>query len=230
MGYSRAGFDPYGIDNKPQKHYPFPFLCMDALEALDRLIKGEGLTFSNGETLYLRDFSAIHASPPCQGYYYATKDDSKWVSYSRGKQTPKLINEIRERLKSTNKPYVIENVRGASKELNGQILLCGTMFGLPITRHRIFDCSVFFFLPSHNHNNISIKYANEHGLNYRDMSVTGKGRNSGCLDTWKTIMGIDWKISQSEIVEAIPPAYTKFIGKYLMQESLKIKDLTGELT
>lgn len=65
VGYSRAGFDPYGIDTdtKPLKHYPFPYICMDALEAMDRLLRGEGLTFSNGETLYLKDFSAIHASP-----------------------------------------------------------------------------------------------------------------------------------------------------------------------
>lgn len=59
-GYRRAGFEPYGIDNKPQPHYPFPFLLMDALEAMDRLLRGEGLTFSNGETLYLSDFAAFH--------------------------------------------------------------------------------------------------------------------------------------------------------------------------
>jgi len=68
MGYHRAGFDPYGIDNKLQPHYPFPFLLMDALEAVDRLLRGEGLTFNNGETLYLADFLAFHASPPCQEY------------------------------------------------------------------------------------------------------------------------------------------------------------------
>ncbi len=70
MGYYRAGFDCYGIDNDPKllRHYPYPHICMDALEVMDRLLRGEGLTFSNGETLYMVDFAAFHASPPCQGY------------------------------------------------------------------------------------------------------------------------------------------------------------------
>ena len=66
MGYHRAGFSVYGIDNKFQKHYPFPFLLMDALEAMDRLLRGDGLTFNNGKTLYLKGFDAYHASPPCK--------------------------------------------------------------------------------------------------------------------------------------------------------------------
>ncbi len=78
MGYHRAGFAPYGIDSnpKPLRHYPFPYICMDALEAMDRLLRGEGLTFNNGETLYLKGFAAFHASPPCQ----------KWSSMTNGGQ------------------------------------------------------------------------------------------------------------------------------------------------
>jgi len=65
VGYNRAGFECYGIDNdpKPLRHYPFPHICMDALEAMDTLLRGKGLTFSKGETLYLADFAAFHASP-----------------------------------------------------------------------------------------------------------------------------------------------------------------------
>lgn len=132
VGYARAGFKMYGIDNRPQPHYPFPFLQMDALEAMDRLLRGEGLTFSNGETLYLKDFDAYHASPPCQGYSEATKDNSQWVHYSKGKQTPKLIYPVKSRLESIGKPYVIENVRGSRRELQGIIMLCGYSFNLPI--------------------------------------------------------------------------------------------------
>ena len=73
-GYRRAGFSPYGIDDdpKPLRHYPFPYICMDALKAMDRLLSGECLTFSNGEALYLNDFVAFHASPPCQFISRAT--------------------------------------------------------------------------------------------------------------------------------------------------------------
>ena len=96
MGYHRAGFAPYGIDNKPQPHYPFPFLRMDALEAMERLLGGEGLTFSNGETLYLEGFDAYHASPPCkadnQGVLCRPKHENARAKYAR------LIIPTRERL------------------------------------------------------------------------------------------------------------------------------------
>ena len=106
-GYHRAGFEPYGIDNKAQPHYPFPFLQMDALEAIDRLLRGEGLTFSNGKTLYLQDFDAYHASPPCQGY--SIMHNLPWL---HGRDYPLLILPTLKRLKDTGKPYVVENVMG----------------------------------------------------------------------------------------------------------------------
>ncbi len=144
-GYRRAGFDCFGVDNnpKPLRLYPFPFVCTDALEAMDRLLKGEGLTFSNGETLYLKDFAAFHASPPCQGY-------SNLAKMHPGREWNLLIEPVRTRLIATGKPYAIENVETAP--LNSRpdlfgvkgVMLCGSMFGLGISRgylrrHRLFE-------------------------------------------------------------------------------------------
>jgi DNA (cytosine-5)-methyltransferase 1 len=215
-GYRRAGFSPYGIDNnpKPLRHYPFPYLCMDALEAMDRLLAGEGLTFSNGETLYLDDFAAFHASPPCQ-------NDSRLrkltISQGKAKFYPKLIKPIRKRLVKTNKPFIIENVVGAP--LRDPVTVCGSYFGLPIRRHRLFECSFeAWSTPCAHYMEIQDKPPLHR--------LTGKSRVVGCYGNgrgkgdnkalWQWAMGITWMI-RSEMTEAIPPAYTEYIGKYLMK-------------
>lgn len=208
-GYRRAGFEPYGIDIVKQPHYPFPILIMDALEALDRLIKGEGLTFSNGETLYLKDFAAIHASPPCQGY-------SSSMNHHTTKDYPLLIVIVRNKLQKTGKVWVIENVRSLRSipkehRLNG-IILCGTAFGLHIQRHRWFEASIPLMSPSCQH---SISVLNP----YRSLSRKRDGISGTSDKKWIHEMGVDWMVGK-EATEAIPPAYTEYIGKYLMQHVL----------
>jgi len=129
---------------------------MDAIEALQRLIAGEGLTFSNGETLYLSDFAAIHGSPPCQGY--SIMNNLPWI---RDRVYPLLILPLRILLEETGKLYIIENVAGARYGAKGLIKrglqehglkaawLCGGMFGLEIYRHRYFETNWFWPQPGH---------------------------------------------------------------------------------
>lgn len=210
MGYYRAGFSPYGIDNKPQPHYPFPFLLMDALEAMNRLLAGEGLTFNNGETLYLSDFMAYHASPPCQGYGV-----TKNIHTSKGKDYPLLVPEIRARLEATNKPLVIENVPGAP--LQYSIMLCGLMFGLKVLRHRIFETNFFCMQPGHPyHRNIEI---GKNGFCCVVAHSAVKGNTNyqypNKKELWQEAMQIDW-MTKYEMTQSIPPAYTEYIGKYLL--------------
>ncbi|HLF77587.1 MAG TPA: hypothetical protein VJB57_08855 [Dehalococcoidia bacterium] len=157
-GYADAGFEMYGIDNEPKMlaQYPFPFIEMDAMEAIVLLLRGEGLTFSNGETLYLRDFAFVHASPPCQGY--SIMNNLPWI---RDREYPLLILPVRELLNDSGLPYVIENVAGARFGAKGLIKrglqehgmkagwLCGGMFGLPIYRHRYFETNWFWPQPGH---------------------------------------------------------------------------------
>ena len=203
MGYHRAGFAVYGIDNKPQPHYPFPFLQMDAMEAMDILLRGEGLTFSNGETLYLSDFVAFHASPPCQFATRLTPPERRHLHKN-------LIRPMRNRLETTGKPFVIENVPDARKYLVNPLMLCGTMFGLHTHRHRYFEIYPDYYplLP---------KCARI----YKPVVVSGATRRKTGRFEYnayqvKEVMGIDWMI-RTEIDEAIPPAYTEYIGKYLME-------------
>ena len=209
MGYHRAGFAVYGIDNKPQIRYPFPFLRIDALEAMRQLLAGDALTFSNGETLYLADFAAFHASPPCQ------RDSKMTKRWHRENEHPALIEPTRRLLIATGKPYVIENVEGAP--LIEPVMLCGTMFGLHsgdywLRRHRIFESNVTFFAPaSCNHQGKALPvYGHAGGKSKRD-GLTFPG-----TDAWREGMQIDW-MSGKELAEAIPPAMTEYIGKYLIQ-------------
>lgn len=199
-GYIAAGASVTGIDNKWHGNsYPGVFFQEDAIS----FVKEYG---------WLYDF--IHASPPCQGYSKHTSSrSSKYVSYSKGKDEPKLISKVREILEDTNKPFVIENVMGAKDDMEDPFVLCGTMFGLPISRHRLFETNFFIPTPSHGKClGVSKRYAEENNIDYRDMSVTGKGRNKGTKDRWLKIMGIeDSNMTQAEVVESIPPAYTEYI-------------------
>jgi DNA (cytosine-5)-methyltransferase 1 len=217
MGYHRAGFEIVGIDIKPQPHYPFPFLQMDALEAMDRLLRGEGLTFTNGETLYLVDFAALHASPPCQRYSAITQQHGRAIVESH----PDLIKAVRTLFLATGKSYVIENVPKAP--LINAFMLCGSMFNLKsgvyyLRRHRKFECSFDFWPPaSCCHQGLSLSvYGHPGGNSCRDH------RKFGNLEDWKIGMVIDWT-STDELAQAIPPAYTEYIGKYLIQAVMENK-------
>jgi hypothetical protein len=124
-GYFRAGFDVVGVDISPQKHYPFEFHQSDALEYL---------------SVHWKEFEVIHASPECQGYSQTQyMPGRKPIKYKR------QVGEVRELLEGIGKPYVIENVIGAP--LINPLILCGTMFGLRVFRHRGFESNHPIYFP-----------------------------------------------------------------------------------
>lgn len=174
MGYHRAGFEVEGVDIEPQPNYPFTFHQMDALEFLD--------------TQDLSRFDVIHASPPCQAHSQLNRINRR--------EYLDLIEPVRERLVWIGKPYVIENVQGAP--LRDPIMLCGTMFGLKVFRHRLFESNVFLLQPMNGY-----------------IQVTGTGNFR--LEEGRKAMGIDW-MKKRELTQAIPPAYTEFIGRQLIQQ------------
>jgi len=210
VGYSRAGFDCYGIDNnpKPLRHYPFPYICMDALDALYDLHHGKGLTFSNGETLCLADFAAFHASPPCQANTVLFPNELHGKEYGH----IDLIPETRLFLEATHKPWVIENVPNA--EMNTVIILCGTMFGLKVFRHRLFESNIMLLQTPHQKHKGVTAGKGRYPRNDEDYwTITG---HLGNIKGAGKAMGIDW-MDMPELVQAIPPVYLEYIGKYLLQ-------------
>lgn len=192
MGYHRAGFNVTGVDLYPQKNYPFEFIQADAM------------------TFPIDGFDVIHASPPCQRYSVITR--GMGIASDR----PDLVDATRSRLIKSGLPWIIENVEGAP--LDSPFLLCGSMFrlvsstGLWLRRHRLFESNRSFDVPLCKHpEGISIGvYGNGTNKWHRDKL----GRNVRTHEQ-REAMGIDWMV-RKEFTQAIPPAYTEWIGKQLM--------------
>lgn len=204
VGYVNAGFRVIGVDIISQSEYPYSFIRADALQMLNDLI-----LFKN--TVYDYGFNAIHASPPCQYYSYAT---TQWKNL--GKEYPDLIGKTRELLLATGLPFIIENV--VSAPLRKDLVLCGQMFNLNVRRHRVFEIHGFT-VPQIKHE----KHIGKVG-DGKIISVFGHGggkRYNHCssnIEVWKEAMGIDWINKRKTLVESIPPAYTEYIGKHLYEQ------------
>jgi len=205
VGYHRAGFDEIvGVDIDWQPHYPFEFVQADALSGLveDMLRKGQ--------------WDLVHASPPCQA----------WTAYRRrghsvGDSYPELVNEIRGQINRANRPYVIENVYGAP--LRAPIQLCGSSFGLDVRRHRLFEASWMMLAPPCDHSWQTPRFPQAtNRKNLRSTVEIGVWRIP--LETQKRAMGVDWPIELRELSEAIPPAYTEWIGsRFLEQMAMEVQ-------
>jgi DNA (cytosine-5)-methyltransferase 1 len=211
MGYHRAGFDIVGVDIEPQPRYPFPFVQADAMEVLERLASGKGFNIYGPDS-----FDAIHASPPCQRYSVATKS-IPGLSESH----PDLVPATRSLLLAIDRPYVIENVMGAP--LRMATMFCGSMFGLLVQRHRLFESSVLILSPGQcRHGRFNGNYpcgrsngSARAGERSKVVHVYGSGCSRGPRGLWAKAMGIDWMTMQ-EMAQAIPPAYTEYLGRHLL--------------
>lgn len=199
VGYARAGFEVVGVDIAPQPNYPFRFVQADALSVLRALAMEGYWRVQPGEWL---DFDAAHASPPCQAFTNA--------QVIHGREHPDLLTPTRGELEEVGMPWVIENVPGAP--MRRDLDLCGSQFGLRsengrLIRHRWFEFGNWswphpMLYPCH-HEGPTISVFGHGGHIYHG------------VDDWREVMGIDW-MTRDELAQAIPPAFTEFIGSYLL--------------
>lgn len=189
---------------------------MDALEAMRVLLAGGYITDTLGRQWYLKDFDAIHASPPCQKFM-TLQNVNRALGYRV--EHPDLIEDTRRLLMQTSKPFVIENVPGSP--LNTVVILCGASLGLKeLARHRLFESSVMMFGTKCTHR-LSERILGVYGdkpdgrpvMKRKEYRITYAPKG---LEEGAHAMGIDW-MEWDELRLAIPPAYTEFIGKQLMQ-------------
>jgi hypothetical protein len=201
-GYQQSGFYVVGVDIRHQPDYCGDrFYCGDALSLVNRLIREYGPVF-------------IHASPPCQSFSNITP------KHVRGSY-PNLIPATRHLLLSSGLPYVIENVPSAP--LENSITLCGEMFNLRVIRHRKFEIGggIKIAQPEHYpHRGRTVGAGGaSRGTYTRAMDIEKSGfyyygvyGNTHGSSEWSRVMEMPWVTDQHSIAEAIPPAYTRFIG------------------
>lgn len=188
-GYHRAGFTVVGVDINPQPRYPFEFIQADAT------------------TFALDGFDAYHASPPCQ-------DHSALASMAGQHGTGWMLRHTLDRLTSTGRPWVVENVAGA--DMPGALVLCGSEFGLSadgrrLKRHRQFASNLLL---------MGAGGCTCAGEPIGGVYGTGGGgaMNRGyklSARQARRAMGTPW-MTWREMAQAIPPAYTEHIGEQLL--------------
>lgn len=210
-GYFAAGFDQVvGVDCRPQKNYPFNFVRGDAIEFLKSA--GHGFDF-------------IHASPPCQHWSRAVKVKDR-------DNHPNLIPELRAALIASGKPWVIENVPGAVDELIDPVTLCGSAFGLPIRRHRLFESNFPIAAVECSHDGYPRLYppSINRTTPLRVLSLSGGFTKTDVHDgAHRRAMGVRWRVTMPELSLSIPPVYTEYIGRCFLFEQHSGQGPPGEL-
>lgn len=213
MGYHRAGFEVVGVDKEPQPLYPFDFEQADAIDVMRRLLLSDVLgdpVKLAGREYVLSDFDVIHASPPCQAHSTITPDKSKHID---------LIPDTREVLVASGLPYVIENVEGAKSALVDPVRLCGSSFGLRVRRHRFFESNVHLWAMQcmHTTQGVPVGVYGDHADSFTGRpDGTSRGVKAATLNEAQEAMGMPWA-SWYGTTQAIPPAYTQWIGEQLIE-------------
>lgn len=198
MGYAKAGFDVVGVDIHPRRRYPFQFIQADALDILT-------------DRTFLAQFDAIHASPPCQS--------ESTLRHRTGVDYTDLLTPTLRALQDVDLPWIVENVASTDK-MPGSLVLCGTEFGLKVVcrdgRTR--------WLKRHRRFLASFPVMGAGGCNCAGRLIGGVyGTGGGGPQTRgyrfhpeeaRQAMGIDW-MTREELSQAIPPAYTEFLGEQL---------------
>lgn len=211
-GLQRAGFVVVGVDIKPQPRY-----CGDLF------IQHDALAFD------IKEFDFVWASPPCQAH-------TSMKTMPDAKPHADLIPQTRRLLNGSGIPYVIENVQGAP--LISPIRLCGTMFSLGVEdaelrRHRLFESPLHLDAPKCRHGKrdvIGVYGGHHRNRRRRTIGVYGedcrdsvrkldRGVADFTVEQGRIAMGIDW-MTIAELCEAIPPAYSEYIGRQVIQKLL----------
>jgi DNA (cytosine-5)-methyltransferase 1 len=197
MGYHLAGAEVTGVDIVDRPRYPFRFIRADAIEYV---------------TEHGHEYDFLHASWPCQHRAAITLGTNRHLQ----DRYPDLLPAGRAAMLATGRPFVIETT-GCRRD----VVLCGTMFGLPILRHRTFEVNGFFPMAIPHVKHAGKVRGVRHGVNVPDgkyLAAYGDGGGKATVPEMQAALGIDWTNVRHELTEAIPPAYTRFLGEQAIQQ------------
>lgn len=196
-GYADAGFEVVGVDLHPQPEFPFEIHQADALTFLAE---------------HVGEFDAYHASPPCH-------DHSALSSFTGKDGTGELLTQTHAIFSELSEPWVIENVGRA--KMPGALVLCGSEFGLQhdgwwLSRHRQFLSNVPLW-GAGGCRCSGKKIAGVYG--HSDGPVYKPGRKGWSVPTpfAQQLLATPWINNRHQIAQAIPPAYTEFVGEQLLE-------------
>lgn len=206
MGYAEAGFEVIGVDIEPQPNYPFEFIHGGALTVIPWLCERY-------------DVAVIHTSPPCQDNIAITAGNRArdgWTDehVNHIPQTRAMLAKLRDRYGTLT---IIEN--GVTRRLRRDLMLCGLTFNLPTFRHRYFELDGFTIeQPEHVSHKGYRTDGWRHGIKYEGnvYGVYGSGGGKPTIGQAQMALGIYHTDVRRELNEAVPPAYTRYIGEALM--------------
>jgi DNA (cytosine-5)-methyltransferase 1 len=199
VGYHRAGFEVVGVDIEEHPDYPYLMQVTDAM----RVVRTPGV---------LAAFDVVHASPPCQRYSTATAVEFR-------DRHPDFIAELRDALDDWGGVYVIENVPGSP--LRDPVRVCGSSFDLGVRRHRLFESNIALRESLCDHAGREVwgvhgDHPDRPGGWLRPNGQS-RGLKATSVEHAQEAMGIDWMTTWADLKEAVPPAYTEFIGRQLLE-------------
>lgn len=213
-GYVRAGFHVTGVDKEDHRRG----------YAGHEFIRGDAVQFILDHG---REFDAIHAGPPCQADCALMAGTNSGMDHGH----VSLLAATRDALDEVDRPYVIEQPIGKAV-MRRDLLLCGLQFGLKTLRHRQFELGGWTMpqpvLPSHRghltagwrHGCLRTWEPSECPKHHRWCQATvygvyGDGGGKPSVAEARNALGIDWMDDIVDLNEAIPPAYTEYIGAHL---------------
>ncbi|WP_329033793.1 class I SAM-dependent methyltransferase [Streptomyces sp. NBC_01725] len=210
-GYQRLGFHVTGVDVRPMPDY-----------AGDHFVQGDAIEYIRAHG---HEFDFIHTSPPCQGEGAPAKGTNAARNKATGRHYPKLIAPTRAALDTTGRPYVMENVAGSG--VRKDLRLCGEMFELGVLMHRYFELGGWTTAtPAHPAHRGYVR-GWRHGI-YRHgpyVAAYGKGGGKATVPEIRWAKGIDWSTDHFNLREALPPAYTEWIGGAFLASRTGAMDL-----
>lgn len=206
-GYQEAGFRVTGVDINPQPDYPG-----------DEFVQSDAVRFLLDNAAEIRRrFVFVHASPPCTGEGGPAKGSNRARNEAKGKTYPRLIAPTRAALEFVGVPYVIENVAGSS--VRKDLRLCGEMFGLGVIMHRFFELGAGAAVAQPEHRRHRGRVRGWRQGQYHDgpyVAAYGNGGGKATAQEIREAKGIDWTWDHLALRDALPPSYTRHIGKHIM--------------
>jgi hypothetical protein len=220
VGLQRAGFHVIGVDIEPQPGYPGDdFIQADGIKVLDdlRFLGGAFLTRAFG----WRRPSIVWQSWPCQEGNTATASNrARGIKDSH----EQFIPRARELSDKICIPYVLEQPASSRRGLiRRDLTLCMDTFknDMPppwVQKHRSFELSGFTVPQPPHQKHAGYVRGYRHGVNRTGPTAPyvagyGDGGGKATAAELRHAMQIDWMTDRFDLCEAIPPAYSEYIGR-----------------